>query len=155
MTDEHLQRSNTLKPESDSPSNPPRSDESERELGLTTPGTSHFNALTEAEQERLSILIEECGEVIQAGCKILRHGYNSNNKGLNPETNREALARELGDLLHAVDRVVDADDLDGPAIQERRRSKPSHIAKYLHHQPVAELPSIQEVSGILRSGAQG
>ena len=42
--------------------------------------TAHFNGLSESEQERLSILIEECGEVVQAACKILRHGYESFNQ---------------------------------------------------------------------------
>ena len=37
--------------------------------------SSHFNKLTPAQAERLAILIEECGEVIQAATKILRHGY--------------------------------------------------------------------------------
>src|SRR5574343_752810 len=35
--------------------------------------TNHFNRLSEAELERLAILIEECGEVAQAACKVIRH----------------------------------------------------------------------------------
>jgi hypothetical protein len=37
----------------------------------------NFNKLTPAETERLAWLIEECGEVVKAGSKILRHGYYS------------------------------------------------------------------------------
>lgn len=37
----------------------------------------HFNQLKPSEAERLACLIEECGEVIQAAGKILRHGYKS------------------------------------------------------------------------------
>lgn len=37
----------------------------------------HFNGLTPAEAERLAMLSEECGEVIQIIGKILRHGYDS------------------------------------------------------------------------------
>jgi NTP pyrophosphatase (non-canonical NTP hydrolase) len=96
--------------------------------------TEHFNGLTEAEAERLAILIEECGEVTQAACKILRHGYDSNNKGQMPETNREALARELGDVVHSINRMTDAKDIDGREIGRRAASKPEHIRKYLHHQ---------------------
>jgi hypothetical protein len=33
--------------------------------------------VTEAERERLVILMEECGEVIQACSKIIRHGWRS------------------------------------------------------------------------------
>jgi len=97
--------------------------------------TRHFNALTEPEQERLSILIEECSEVIQAGCKILRHGYESTNPKVPlSQTNRQDIERELGDLLHALTRLCMAGDLNGAEIERRRDSKPAHIAPYLHHQ---------------------
>lgn len=59
--------------------------------------TKHFNDLTPAEAERLAMLAEECGEVIQAVGKILRHGYESTHPDGGP-TNREALRREIVDL---------------------------------------------------------
>lgn len=98
--------------------------------------TEHFNGLTEAEQERLVIIAEECGEVVQSTCKILRHGYESKNpKAHDSETNRQALERELGDVLHAIKRMTMAGDLTRERIEERAESKPSHILPYLHHQP--------------------
>jgi hypothetical protein len=100
--------------------------------------TKHFNELTEAEQERLSILAEECAEVIHVVCKILRHGYESTNPRATTdpeETNREMLQREIGDLFHAYDRMRDASDVINAEIEERRRSKPDSILRYLHHQP--------------------
>jgi len=103
--------------------------------------TEHFNGLTEAEQERLAILIEECGEAIQAACKVLRHGYQSRNpkwiasaEHPHPETNRQELERELGDLSHAVVRMVNSGDVSRQVIEERRRSKPVRMLPYLHHQ---------------------
>lgn len=97
--------------------------------------TEHFNQLTEAEQERLAILIEECAEVQQIACKILRHGYESDNPVLqNQETNRRALERELGDLGHAVRRMEKAADINPLAIRARAASKPERILPYLHHQ---------------------
>lgn len=96
--------------------------------------TNHFNQLTEAEAERLAILAEECGEVIQAVGKVLRHGYESNNKGQLPETNRQALERELGDLLHNLDRMVQAQDLSSERITIRSLSKAEHVLPFLHHQ---------------------
>jgi hypothetical protein len=96
--------------------------------------TNHFSNLTEAEQERLAILIEECSEVIHVGCKILRHGYKSNNKDKMNETNRDALNREIGDLGHALDRMASANDIDDKAIDVHIKTKSKHITQYLHHQ---------------------
>ena len=60
----------------------------------------HFNALSAAEAERLSMLIEECAKVIHSATKILRHGYNSQhpNKPY-ARSNREDLEREIYDLI--------------------------------------------------------
>ncbi len=97
-----------------------------------------FNGLTDAEDERLALLIEECGEVIQSACKILRHGYESTNPKIpHSETNREALQRELGDLSHAVRRMADADDISGDVVVRRGESKAEHVKQYLHHQEIS------------------
>ena len=55
--------------------------------------------MTEAERERLAMLAEEAGEIVQIIGKILRHGYESYHPD-DPEkiTNREHLIRELRDL---------------------------------------------------------
>lgn len=99
--------------------------------------SAHFNGLSEAEQERLAILIEECGEVIQAACKILRHGYNSVNP-LRPQwgTNRESLEKELGHVMHAMWRMENARDLHSAVITEAAQVKADSITPYLHHQGV-------------------
>lgn len=60
---------------------------------------AHFNKLTPAEAERLAMLAEECGEVIQVIGKILRHGYDSFHPADPSVTNRDLLGRELTDLL--------------------------------------------------------
>jgi len=60
---------------------------------------NHFNRLTPAEAERLAMLAEECGEVIQVIGKILRHGYDSYHPADPSTTNRQLLGRELTDLL--------------------------------------------------------
>jgi MazG nucleotide pyrophosphohydrolase domain len=94
----------------------------------------HFNKLTEAEQERLAILIEECSEVIQVACKILRHGYDSDNKGQLQETNRRSLERELGDVRYIVAEMIDACDLASGKILNAAMKKSERIKPYLHHQ---------------------
>jgi hypothetical protein len=103
--------------------------------------TSHFNHLTEAEAERLSLLAEECAEVIQAVTKIQRHGYESYNPDLpdlpTSPTNRDDLAREIGHVYHATQRMLDARDFSGAAVDLSRRQKAAKIAQYLHHQEAA------------------
>lgn len=99
--------------------------------------TDHFNGLSEAEQERLSILIEECGEVIQAACKILRHGYASNHPA-DPwhGTNRRSLEKEIGHIIHAVSRMENSNDLSASVIAESAQVKAANITPCLHHQGV-------------------
>lgn len=92
-----------------------------------------FNQLTPAEAERLALLIEECGEVIQAACKILRHGYESRH----PTTlihNRADLEKELGDLQAALLLLVRADDIDFEHVEMFRDDKIANVRRYLHHQ---------------------
>ncbi len=97
--------------------------------------TEHFNQLTEAEQERLSILIEECGEVTKAAAKIQRHGYESVNPDLMASlTNREDLAREVGHVVHAINRMSFEGDLSELQIGRSCAEKAFKIKQYLHHQ---------------------
>jgi len=52
--------------------------------------------------ELLVLLIEECGEVIQAATKCLRFGFDVDH-GVDYGNNKLALSREVGDLLGVVD----------------------------------------------------
>ena len=75
----------------------------------------HFNKLTPAEAERLAMLAEECGEVVQIVGKILRHGYDSQH----PDGNTAALDRYLAererhDNCTMCGRPINGDpDMDG------------------------------------------
>ena len=93
----------------------------------------HFNRLTPAEAERLALLAEECGEVMQAIGKVLRHGYESRHPDGGP-TNREALERECGDVYHAIWRLIGAGDIDGNGMSQRADDKAKSVVRYLHHQ---------------------
>ena len=109
----------------------------------------HFNKLTPAEAERLAILAEECGEVIQVIGKILRHGYDSyhpDQQGTKPElrfTNRKALGAELcdlfsvADIIHAVDRVPLPDN-------DRMTQAWGQKLRYAHHQDAGVIPAPQK-----------
>jgi NTP pyrophosphatase (non-canonical NTP hydrolase) len=94
--------------------------------------SQHFNGLTPAEAERLALLAEECGEVIQAIGKVLRHGYESRHPDGGP-TNREALEKEIGDAHHAIIRMGNAGDISGNAVLRHADDKEKNVAKYLHH----------------------
>lgn len=93
----------------------------------------HFNRLTPAEAERLALLAEECGEVMQAIGKVLRHGFESTHPDGGP-TNRDALERECGDVYHAIWRLIGAGDIDGNGMSQRADDKAKSVVRYLHHQ---------------------
>lgn len=99
---------------------------------------THFNELTPAEAERLALLAEECGEVIQQIGKTLRHGYASSHPDFPADkggpTNRYNLMREVGDVLVAIEMMVDARDFDQVDIDDRMRVKRHKVQDYLHHQ---------------------
>lgn len=72
----------------------------------------HFNKLTPAEAERLAMLAEECGEVIQIVGKILRHGYDNRHPDGGP-TNRDLLDVELLDVGTLMNRMCQEGDIEG------------------------------------------
>ena len=57
----------------------------------------HFNKLTPGQDERLAMLAEEAGEIVQMVGKILRHGYDSYHP-TTKEFNQQRLKDELIDL---------------------------------------------------------
>ena len=92
-----------------------------------------FNELYEGEAERLALLLEEAGEVVQAVGKILRHGYESTHPDGGP-TNRESLERELGDMAAAIQMMTERRDVNAAFIRQCQREKLTKVAQYLHHQ---------------------
>ncbi len=99
--------------------------------------TPHFNLLEPDELERLAVLSEECGEVIKAVGKILRHGYESQNPHGNATTNRETLEREIGDVIFAIDMMVKRGDISDSKIGSWAKDKELNIKQWLHHQEAA------------------
>lgn len=100
--------------------------------------THHFNNLTPAEAERLAMLAEECGEVIQIIGKILRHGYDSRHPD-GGMTNRELLQREVCDVSAIVDAMQAHGDGISGDIQMQRNAWVRKL-RYSHHQPHQEQP---------------
>lgn len=97
------------------------------------------NGLSPAEAERLALLAEECGEVVQIIGKVLRHGYASYHPE-NPTgpTNRHMLENELGHVMAAILMMTTAMDLSRVSIGAARVTKTSTVGRWLHHQTKGE-----------------
>lgn len=102
--------------------------------------TNHFNNLTEKEAELLALLAEECGEVVQAVGKVLRHGYDSVNPLLavpddeNPVTNQMLLEKEIGHIICAMRKMRANGNLREYEIDRYADEKATGIKRWLHHQ---------------------
>lgn len=75
------------------------------------------------EQHLLTILAEECAEVVQRATKAIRFGLDESQPG--QRDNRKRLENELGDLLGMVDML----GLTPSA--ERRAAKPERVEHYM------------------------
>ena len=94
----------------------------------------HFNKLSPAEAERLALLIEECAELQQAACKILRHGYGSKDPtDAWHRGNKSDLEKEMGDVQAAMDIMLYNADVDGPCVTSHRYKKLRTVGRWLHH----------------------
>jgi len=94
----------------------------------------HFNKLSPAEQERLVLLMEESGEVIQICSKILRHGYESYHpKDPMKTSNRILLSEEIGHIMHACDRMYSSSDINENDVKFSKEKKAENIIPFLHH----------------------
>ncbi len=90
--------------------------------------------MTEAELERLAILMEECAEVQQIIGKIMRHGYESfHPEDENRITNRTLLECELGDIEYICKLMINKRDVSRSSIQKFATQKEENIQQYLHH----------------------
>jgi len=79
--------------------------------------------LSSAEYERLAIIMEEMGEVIQIIGKVLRHGYDGHHPATPLTTNRELLQVELGDVLAMISLMHEAGDIDDRKIELHAKAK--------------------------------
>lgn len=92
----------------------------------------------EARRERVALLLEEMGEALQVIGKIQRHGWASTHPDGGP-TNRDALGREVGDVLAAVALACEAGDLNPEHLFLAKVQKLQKLPKYLHHGQNADL----------------
>lgn len=76
-------------------------------------------------QEILTLLQEECGEVIQASTKVVRFGASPNNK--------RQLINELGDLLGAVKMLYEEMEFDADDLLRRADMKIVKAESYMNN----------------------
>ena len=110
---------------------------------------SQFNKLSDSQIEALSLLSEECGEVVLAVGKILRHGFDSVSP-YDPDgpNNREQLEKELGDVVVAREillRNAWIEDTDPVHLVKKLRN----CQRFLHQQ--SNLQAAEEFERDLRS----
>lgn len=80
-------------------------------------------------QEVMSILQEECAEVIQAVSKINRFGIDNYKPG-KPKTNREHLEEELGDMLAMIEILQDMGVVDINNLELAKKAKFEKLKKW-------------------------
>lgn len=109
--------------------------------------TEHFNGLSPAEAERIAMLMEEAGEVVQACGKILRHGLESRHPDGGP-TNREALETELADLFFVRLVMEAARDVSAESVNKKVRllAVSKKKERFTHHQPAGFVFYLPEVA---------
>ena len=97
------------------------------------------------ERERLYLLMEECGEVVQMCSKVLRYGYEEVYPG-DPAArdNRLRLTEEVGDLTAAVKRMCDAKDMDANEVVEQAKDKERTVGRWTKYQPDSAWHKTQE-----------
>lgn len=85
-------------------------------------------------EDLLILLVEECGEVIQAATKCLRFGFDVDH-GVEYGNNKLVLSREVGDLLAIVD-ALPLDRFNVGLTRERKIAK-AEAAKKRYGVPVS------------------
>lgn len=93
--------------------------------------------LSSGEIERLAMLAEKCGEVVQAVGKVMRHGWDSSSP-FGGRHNRSALEREIGNVLAVAAMMQDEGDLRRGDIGSWQRTKRAGMAAWTHHQRFSE-----------------
>lgn len=92
---------------------------------------SYDNQLSDAQEERLKLLTEECAEVIQMAQKVMRFGYFSSHHDYNYVSNIALLTKELGDLKAAISLMVKNYDVDIRQLDQAESDKNERMRQFL------------------------
>jgi hypothetical protein len=89
-----------------------------------------LNPPSEREREALTILQEECSEVIKEVSKILRFGWDSHHPNDPSTTNRNLLEEEVGQLSRMIRFMKENDYLDNGNMARASEKKVEKLKKY-------------------------
>lgn len=95
--------------------------------------TPNGKPLTDREREILTVLQEECAEVIQAASKLLRFGKENHPES--GEANTVTLSKECGDLRYMLLMVRDADLTDAEIERKAHERKHDRMRWYMQSAP--------------------
>lgn len=86
---------------------------------------------TDYQIELLTILMEECAEVIHRASKIIRFGFEEIQPGKEGLTNLERFSAEIGDLFYMIERCKNEGMVDEDEAQHSFERKEKRLAKYM------------------------
>jgi NTP pyrophosphatase (non-canonical NTP hydrolase) len=91
-----------------------------------------MNHLTDHQDECLTILQEECAEVIQIASKIRRFGHLNIAAGYD-RNNYELLEQEMGDILAMMDMVCAANiGITNEGLAKAKANKMKKLSQWMH-----------------------
>ena len=96
--------------------------------------TRRITKLQDRNELLTALLAEECGEVVQRACKVLRWGMD--------DKNYTKLHEEIGDVIGVIDLLAKHNAIDLGLIDERREYKVNKIMRY--HADVIE-PELNDI----------
>lgn len=97
---------------------------------------------SEEEREALTVLAEECAEVIQAVTKALRHGPEAIDRSVSPPKGYNNLKNIEKESLHVIAALAICDDLGlvgDMDVDDEVRKKLARMQPYLHHVDARQL----------------
>lgn len=92
------------------------------------------SGLNDYQEELLTILMEECGEVVQEICKIQRFGLFEESHHIIGKSHLECLEQELGDILACIDLLKDATiGISDEGLELAKQLKHKKVGKWMKH----------------------
>lgn len=100
----------------------------------------------------LTVLMKECGEVVQAASKVIRFGAHAYGPETT-ETNAETLTKELGDLYAMMEMIQQYDDfrpVQGAHIREKKNRVLSYMKQACGEEGVTGLQLLVDPEELIR-----